>query len=382
MRLAALAFSERVKIRIDRGQDLIPVRGVPVLPMPQYVVDAVRDAAARPHPRATRGTPELREAIADALRTTHSMTVDPESDILVTHGAQHGMSVALRALVAPGESVIVPTPTYFFDGMIRSAGAHPKYVSTSASDGWAIDPMAIRDAVDASTRAIVLCNPNNPTGNTPTAEVLRSVLDIAEQHDLYVLSDESYERYVHSGPGYVPLRSLADSAKVATDRVVTVTSLSKNYAFTNWRVGYVHAAAPTSARIHAAFEWDAIDVGSVPQAAAVAVLSGPQEWLEVEFATMKQRRDELVRALARSGVPVETPDAGVFLLADLSASGLSGRELEESLLDHGITALSGDGFHAPAGHVRLLYGADLGSVTALGERVGAFLALREVGLLR
>ncbi|CCQ14452.1 putative uncharacterized protein [Rhodococcus sp. AW25M09] len=382
MRLSALAFSERVKARIDRGEDLVPVRGVPVLPMPQHVVDAVSVAAAQPHARATRGTPALREAIAHTLRSTHSMTVDPESEVLVTHGAQHGMSVALRALVAPGDSVIVPTPTYFFDGMLRSAGAQPKYVATSSSDGWSIDPAAIRDAIDGTTRAILLCNPNNPTGNTPTVEVLRAIVDIAEQHDLYVLSDESYERYVHSGPGYVPLRSLADSTTPATDRIVTVTSLSKNYAFTNWRVGYVHAAAPTLTKIHSAFEWDAIDVGSVPQAAAVAVLSGPQDWLEVEFATMKQRRDELVRAVARFAVPAATPDAGVFLLADLSASGLTGRELEESLLDHGITALSGDGFHAPAGHVRLLYGADIDSVSALGERVGAFLTSGEVGQLR
>lgn len=359
-RLPALALTERA-----RTWPVVPMSGVPVLPMPDHVLDAVREAAARLLPRQTRGWPELRGAVADHLRERFALDVDPDRELLVTHGAQHGMSVVLRALLSPGDEVVIPAPTYFFDGMVRMAGARPVYVPNRPERGWGTDPDAVRAAVTPATRAILLCNPNNPTGHTPTRDELAEILVLAAERGLLVLADESYARYVHSGPGYTPQQTLRD----LWPELVTVTSLSKNYAFSQWRVGYVHAPEPLLERVHRAFEWDAINVGDVPQAAARAVITGPQDWLDVVFATFRRRRDLLAEAVEAAGFPVVRPDAGIFLFPDFSRLGVRGRELEDALLRHGVTGIAGDAFHGPAGHARLLYGGAEADLAEVGNRL-------------
>jgi aminotransferase len=349
------------------SDSVIPIRGVPVLPMPPHVLDAVRASALEvQRPRRTRGSLELRAAVADHLDATLGIGVDPDTELLISHGANHGMSVALRALVGTGDEVLVPAPTYFFDGMVRMAGALPVYVQTTSADGWDIDIAEMERLVTERTRGIVLCNPNNPTGTVYSSERLREVVAFAERHGLIVFSDESYERYCHSGRAYTPIRSF----RSASDRLVTITSFSKNYAFSGWRVGYINADPQILERIHWAFEWDAINVGEVPQAAALAALTGPQEWLDREFSQLAVKRDVLLSELRTRNVPVHTPDAGIFAFADFSATGLSGPPLQEALLRHGVVALHGAGFYGPGSYARLLYGGDIDQVRRLAAAAG------------
>lgn len=351
-RLPAMELGARAAQRRSRGVEMLDIRGVPVLDMPPHIVDAVVRTVHDPRPRLSRGWPELRAAIASHLRAAQHVNVDPDTDILVTHGAQQGMSIALRALLETGDEVLVPAPTYFFDGMIRLAGAVPVYVQTHEADGWRIDSEALRERIGPRTRAILLCNPNNPTGTVPSRTDLARIVALAQEHGLLVLSDESYEGYVHEG-SYTPLQSF----RGAHDGLVTVTSFSKDYAFTNWRVGYVVAPEALLARIHAAFEWDAINVGDAPQAAAAAAMEGPKDWLEPDFSTMRERRDLLHGLLIDGGIGSVRPAAGIFLLARVDPSGrLRGRALEDALLDQGVTALAGDAFRGPAEYVRLLFG--------------------------
>lgn len=364
-RLPALALSERAQVRRRAGQEMVPMRGVPMLPMPPHVVDVVSRAAPEVFPRDSRGSITLKTAVAEHLQEKFALAVNPDRELLVTHGAQHGLSVALRALLVPGDEVLIPAPSYFFDGTVRLAGAVPRYVPSAESDGWGLPLDQLKAAISPRTRAILLCNPNNPTGTVPTREELNVVLDLARRHGLYVFADESYERYVHEGPGYVPQMSLVDSY----DRLVTLTSLSKNYAFTSWRVGYIHAKADLIDIIHAALEWDAINVGDIPQLAAAAAISGPQDWLDREFSTFRARRDLLLEGVAAAGLTVVTPGAGVFAFVNFSPLGVTGFELEEALLDAGITALSGDSFFGPGSCARVLYGGTAPSLVQLGRQL-------------
>ncbi|WP_236790938.1 pyridoxal phosphate-dependent aminotransferase [Amycolatopsis sp. GM8] len=366
-RVAALDLADRA-----RARSVVPMPGVPALAMPGHVLEAVRQAATQVLPRQSRGWPELRRVVADHLRAESGLEVDPERELLVTHGAQHGMNVVLRALLAPGDEVLVPAPTYFFDGMVRMAGARPVYVRSRAARRWATDLDALAAAVTPATRAILLCNPNNPTGHTPARDELSAILALAAQHGLLVLADESYARYVHSGPGYTPQQSLRDE----WPELVTVTSLSKNYAFTQWRVGYVHAPPRLLDRVHRAFEWDAINVGDVPQAAACAVITGPQDWLDVVFATFRRRRDLLCAAIEAAGLPVVRPDSGIFVFPDFSALDARGRDLEDVLLRHGITGIAGDAFQGPAAHARLLYGGTEADLAQVGHRLATLVRER------
>ena len=366
-RLPALELAER---KSAYGPDLLPMGGVPVLPMPAHVVEAAQVAAGQVFPRRSRGSAGLRRTISDHLAAAFGLDADPDTELLITHGAQHGMSVTLRALLEPGDEIVVPAPTYFFDGMIRLAGLRPIYVPSSESSGWDHDPEAVEAAITPATRALLICNPNNPTGYVPLRVRLEGLLDVAARHGLIVLADESYERYVWDGPGYVPQMLLRDRHP----DLVTVTSLSKNYAFTSWRVGYVNAPAHLLEPIHHAFEWDSINVGDVAQAAAEAALAGPQGWIEPSFATLRSRRDLLLEGLRRSGLKTVRPDAGVFAFADFGALGVSGRDLENLLLSHGITAIAGDAFAGPATHARVLYGGSADALTEAGSRLAALTA--------
>ncbi|MGH3380853.1 MAG: pyridoxal phosphate-dependent aminotransferase [Actinoallomurus sp.] len=365
-RLPALELAERAL----KEPDLIPMAGVPALPMPEHVVEAARTAAGQVFPRRSRGSAGLRRTIADRLATALALTVDPESEILITHGAQQGMSVALRALLSPGDEVIVPTPTYFFDGMLRLAGVRAVHVPASESRGWDHDPEAIEAAVTPATKALLICNPNNPTGHLPSRERLEQLAEVASRHSLIMFADESYDRYVWDGPGYVPQMLLRDRHR----DLVTVTSLSKNYAFTSWRIGYVNAPAHLLEPVHRALEWDAISVGDVAQAAAEAVVSGPQDWIEPAFATMRRRRDVLLHGLARAGLRSVRPAAGIFVLVDFAPLDVRGRGLENLLLSRGITAIAGDAFAGPATHARVLYGGTAESLAEVGRRLASLTA--------
>ncbi|MGW7689063.1 pyridoxal phosphate-dependent aminotransferase [Streptomyces asiaticus] len=364
-RLPALELADRARTAPPNHAAMVPFRGVPMLPMPEHVVEAVRTAVGEVFPRSSRGSEELRQAIAARLEAAYGLAVDPGRELLITHGAQHGMSVALRALLSPGDEVVIPAPSYFFDGMIRLAGARPVYVPSDESRGWDHVPAAVEAAITPATRALLICNPNNPTGYVPSRERLRQLLAVAARHGLIVFSDESYERYVWDGPGYVPQMLLRDHHP----DLVTVTSLSKNYAFTSWRVGYVHAPAHLLKPIHHALEWDAINVGDVAQAAAHAVMTGPQHWIEQEFATMRARRDILRGGLESAGLASVRPDAGVFVFVDCAPLGFRGRRLERLLLDHGLTAIAGDAFAGPDTHVRMVYGGSVADLEEVGRRL-------------
>lgn len=373
-RLPALELSERADALRRGGAEIVPIRGVPMLRMPQHVTEAVARAAAEIFPRQSRGSTDLKTAISRHLREDFGLNVDPDNELLITHGAQHGMSVVLRALLDPGDEVLIPAPSYFFDGTVRLAGAVPRYVMAEESENWSLPMAQLEASITPRCKAIILCNPNNPTGSVPSKQELLAVLGLAARRGLYVISDESYERYVHGGPGYVPQMSLTDTYS----RLVTVTSLSKNYAFTSWRIGYVHAPSETLKLIHRALEWDAINVGDIPQIAATAAISGPQEWLDAEFSTLRKRRDLLLDHVAAAGFHASVPMAGVFAFVSFEKLGVRGPELEDMLLSAGIAALSGDRFCGPGTHARLLYGGTEENLHQLGRHL-KMLADRPIG---
>lgn len=358
-RFPAMALADRALVR---GTSLIPMYGAPVVPMPEHVTEAVRAHDARLAQRHTRGTSPLRHAIAGMLRQRDDVIVDPEHELIVTHGASHGLSVTLGALCGPGDDVVVPVPTYFFDGAVHRCGATPRHVPCRESSEWALDLDAIADAINGRTRVVLLCNPINPTGRLHTAREMDGLVEIAMERGVVLVSDESFSHYCYDGP-FVP----AATRCARYDRVVTIQSLSKNYAFADWRVGYVHAPPDLLDAIHRCFEWDAINVGSVPQAAAAAAVTGPREWIDSLIEGYPAKRDLVVGRVRAAGFSAVTPGAGAAALVDFSPLGLVGRALEDRLLAHGIAALAGDAFHGPASHARLLFGAGLADLHRLGD---------------
>jgi aminotransferase len=323
--------------------------------MPEHVRRAVAEAMKQPDPHDTRGLPELRAAIAAELEREHGLRVDPERRLLITHGAMHGLSLVLRTVLAPGDEVIVPTPTFFFDGTIREAGATPAYVPSRECDGWAIDLAGLEAAVTSRSRAVLLCNPNNPTGYLPDAATVAAVVELAARHGLLVISDDSWQHFTFDGHRYQPVEALADR----WPHMVTVTSLSKGYALGSWRVGYVLAPPPIVDALERRFQWEAAWCGVVPQRAAVAALTGPRDWLDPVLSTYQAKRDLVCDGIAASGLTEPArPAAGAFLLVDCSRLGSTPADIDRALLRNGIATIRGADMHAPDTHVRITFGSD------------------------
>jgi aspartate/methionine/tyrosine aminotransferase len=353
--LGAMAARDRAARSARDGVRVLPLVGAPILPMPEHVRRAVAQAMDQPDPRDTRGLPELRAAIAAELETEHGLRIDPERRLLITHGAMQGLSLVLRTVLAPGDEVIVPTPTFFFDGPIREAGAKPAYVPSRECDGWALDVAGLAAAVTRRSRAVLLCNPTNPTGYLPDAETLAAVVDIAARHGLLLIADEAWQHFTFDGGRFQPVEGLADR----WPHVVTVMSLSKYYALSSWRVGYVLAPPPIIDALERLFQWEAAWCGVVAQRAAVAALTGPRDWLDRSLSTYQAKRDLVCDGIAASGLAEPArPAAGAFLLLDCSRLGDTPAAIDRALLRSGIATVRGADMHGPDTYVRLVFGSD------------------------
>jgi aminotransferase len=342
--------------------------GGPVLPLPDHVREAAIAALAGPDRRPARGLPELRKAIAERFVLETGRPIDAERELVLTNGAMQGLSTVFRALLAQGDEVVVPTPTFFFDGALKLAGGVPVYVACREEDGWAWDIARIEAAVTNRTRMLLICNPTNPTGYLPTREDFRRLMAIAEKHDLVIVSDESFH-YATYEQATVPLAGIAGDPR----RLVTVRSLSKSHALANWRLGYVHAAPEIVDGVARIIEWECLHLGYVQQIVALAAITGPQDWLAGISDQYRAIRDRLIGAIAGSEwISCVKPAAGPFLFPNFErAEAKTGTEAFEQLLALGIPTVPGRYFHGP-GHVRLSFGGDAATVAALADRLRQF----------
>ena len=226
--------AERV-LEAARAEGIVPVglTGTPSPALPDHVVGAVADVLRRPMDAPpSRGLAELRDALAGELRRSTGRAVDHGAEILVTNGAMHALALCFRSFVGPGDEVVVPAPCFFFEGPIRAAGATPVYVHGDPSDGWRWDPEALGAAFGSRTRALLLCNPGNPTGHVPGQEEMADAVRVAERHGVLVVTDEAYEAALWDGA------TLA-SAFGLTEDVVVVRSLGKSLSLPQLRLGIV-----------------------------------------------------------------------------------------------------------------------------------------------
>jgi aspartate/methionine/tyrosine aminotransferase len=322
------------------GTNVLALRGSVAAELPEHVITAVLAALGEHGATApSRGLAALREAIARSLPAP----ADPEREILVTNGAMHALSVTFRALLEPDrgrrrDEVIVPTPCYFFAGLIERAGGAFVPVPSREEDGWRWDPDAIEQAVTPRTRVLVLTNPNNPTGYLPTREEIDALLALASRHDLTVITDEAYERCIHEG-------TLA--SVWGAPNVILIRSLGKSLAMPAWRIGFVAGEPSLIDACLRELEWDVIRVGHAVQRAATAALDGPQEWLTDLVERYRRDRDAAYAVITADAIlSAQLPAATPFLFLDLG--GLS----SENLLAAGVAVVDGAAFGAP-GYARL-----------------------------
>jgi aminotransferase len=342
-------MDDRVAAARARGIDVLHLHGGPSLPLPEHIREAAIEAMQGPGLRHSRGLPELRAAIGTALEAGDP--VDPEREVAIAHGAMQALNLVLRAVLAPGDRVVVPAPNFFFDGMVQLTGAEPVFVPCPPGEGWRWDLDALIAAIDERTRAVVISNPTNPTGYLPSYAELEALHDAARAVGAVLISDESYDRLIYPEGTFTTLAALP-----RTDTTVLVRSLSKSYALVDWRVGYVVAAPALIDQVVNLVEWECLHCGYPAQRVATAAIAGPQKWILDAHAEYLPIRDRLFAAVERSEwLSAHRPLATPFLFLDGSRLG---ERPEDVLLEAGVPTVPGHCFRAPDHFLRVPIGCD------------------------
>ncbi|HWM87491.1 MAG TPA: pyridoxal phosphate-dependent aminotransferase [Kofleriaceae bacterium] len=328
-----------------RRPDVIHLEvGEPEFATPPHVLAAADEAARAGFTRytANKGLPDVRASIARKLSRRNQLDVNPEQ-IVVTCGAVNGIMAAFSALLDPGDAALIPDPSWpNYEMMILARHATPIRYSLRPQTGFEPDLDQIERLVRTtpSVKAILINTPSNPTGTVISQAALARIVDIAREHDLYLISDDVYEDLVFDGPP-APVTGSMDR----DGRVISVFSVSKSYAMTGWRIGYV-AARPDIADLVAKLQ-EAITscAPSVSQKAAQAAIDGDQTCVEEMRQAYAERRDLAVDLLGGAGLMVARPTGAFYIMGDISATGLSGTDFAKKLLvERGVAVAPGETF--------------------------------------
>ena len=323
------------------------------------------------------GSEPFREAIAAKYKRTYGLAADPESEVCVTCGATEAMIACMLALVAPGDEVIVFQPfyeNYLPDSLL--AGAKLRYVSLREPD-WSFDGQELAAAFNDRTRAIVLNSPNNPTGKVFTRDELGEVARLCERFGVVAVTDEIYEHITYGGALHIPIPGMED-------RTVTISSLSKTYSVTGWRVGWAIAAEPLMASIRKVHDFLTISAPAPLQAAGVVAMNMGVEYYDQVVREYTERRDLLMGILSRNGLAPLEPRGAYYIIADVGAWGMSDGDHVAHLLTErfGVAAVPGSAFYLTRGsgvrQVRFCFSKRRETLLAAGERLDA--AARAIGM--
>lgn len=304
--LMELALADPRAIHLEIGE---PDAG----PAP-HVVDAVAVAAraGRTGYTSSLGATDLREAVAAHVGRTHARATRAD-EVVVTHGAMHGLAMTMSALLAPGDEILLPDPVFPNWQMAAiAAGAVNRPYAARAAAGFVPDPDEVAASVTPRTRALVVCSPNNPTGAVYPEHVVAGLLEVARRHDLWVLSDECYASLTFDAPHVSPLTLDTDG------RVLAFFSASKTYALTGWRTGWAVVPSPEVVETLGQIAEATVACPSTPgQVAALAALTGPQDEVAAAVARYRERRDAACALLAARGVRHVDPQGAFYLMVDV-----------------------------------------------------------------
>lgn len=320
------------------------------------------------------GLLELREEIARLLDRRYGVEYRPEGEIVVTVGVSEGLDLALRAILNPGDEVIIPEPCYVsYRPCTLLAGGVPVPVGSSVENGFRVDVDRLEAAVTPRTRAILLNYPNNPTGATLRRSDLEKIAAVAERHDLIVISDEIYSELTYDG-SHLSFAALPGMQ----NRTILLNGFSKAYAMTGWRVAY--AAGPPDliggmTKIH---QYSMLCASIVAQKAAVEACRNGDAEMEQMVAQYAERRRLFVKGLNEIGLETLMPEGAFYVFPSIRSTGLTSEQFaEQLLLEERVAVVPGTAFgECGEGHVRCSYAASLDEIREAVTRMGRFVSRR------
>jgi len=358
-----------------QGKDIVHMEvGEPDFDTPAHIKRATEEALARGMTKYTpsAGLPELREAIAEHL-VTKGISTDAKN-VIVTPGAKHAIFCALAATLDPGDEVIIPSPCWTYEAMVRIVGGKPVFIESKQSDDFKVKVEQVQEALTDNTRMVLLNYPNNPTGAVMQQKDLQPVIDLAIDHDIWILSDEIYDCLVYAGK-HVSVMSLPNTA----ERTIYINGFSKAYAMTGWRLGYAVAPVELIAEINKVQQASTTCAAGFVQAAGVAALRGPQDCVREMRDEYRKRRDAIVKGLnSIDGFECTKPAGAFYVFPRIKKPGVSSLDLCEFLLrEAGVAAVPGSGFGPYGeGYARFSYATSIQNIQRALDRIGDAFARR------
>ncbi len=294
-------------------------QGMPDFPAPAAIKDAACAAiqADINQYAITWGATDLRQAIAEHAGWHLGLEVDPETEITVTCGSTEAMLVALLSIINPGDEVILSQPFYenYWPDCVL-AGATPVFVPVRPP-GWTFDPDELAAAFSDKTKAIVLCNPNNPTGTVFTREELAQIAALCRKWDVIAITDEIYEHIIYDGRPHISLATLPGMK----ERTVTIGGMSKTYGVTGWRVGTIIAPPNLTHAFRQTHDYVSIGAAAPLQAAGALAYRMPRSYYDALAADYQTRRDKFTAALIDCGFTLQPPQGAYYIMAGIEAFG-------------------------------------------------------------
>ncbi|MCY4618035.1 MAG: aminotransferase class I/II-fold pyridoxal phosphate-dependent enzyme [Chloroflexi bacterium] len=326
----------------------------------------------RTHYTSNLGLLELREAIAADLERRYGIEWDPREELLITTGVSEGLDLAARAIINPGDEVIVADPSYAAHApAVVLAGGTPVPVTTNAAQNFELDPSAVEAAITPRTKALLIAYPSNPTGAVLDRRTLEALADVVKRHDLLVISDEIYDRLVYGGATHTPIAALPGMQ----ERTITLGGFSKSHAMTGWRVAW--AAAPSDLfggmlKIH---QYAMMSAPTVAQYAALEAVRAGEEYVISMREEYDRRRQLMWRGFNKLGLACAEPRGAFYAFPSVAQTGYDDETFaEQLLLQEQVAVVPGSAFGAAgAGHVRACYATSYDDIEEALNRIQRFL---------
>ena len=373
--LALTALAKKLKAD---GIDVVSLTaGEPDFPTPRHIKDAAIRAIEENFTKYTvnAGIPELRTAIVQKLKRDNGVSVNA-SQILVSNGAKHSIFNALQAICNKGDEVIIPAPYWVsYPEMVKLVDGVPVILKTTEKTDFKITAAQLKKAITKKTKALILCSPSNPTGSVYTPDELKAIAAVVEKSGIYVIADEIYEKVIYDGAEHFSLGSI-DAIK---DLVITVNGVSKAYAMTGWRIGFLAATQSVVDAAEKVQSQVTSGPNSIAQKAAHAAFAGNDDEVKKMVTEFKRRRDYIHGALtAIPGITSTLPGGAFYLFPNVKAfygkkyNGVTVKNSDDMaqflIKEAQVVTVPGSGFGAP-NNIRLSYACSMEELQKAAQRM-------------
>ncbi len=320
---------------------------------------------------SNKGTPELRAELAKHLESRFGLTYDPDDELLITVGVSEGLDLAMRAILNPGDEVIMPDPSYVaYPASVSLAGGKPVQVPTIEENNFEITAADIEPRITQRTKAILIGYPCNPTGAVLSKEELNQIAELAKRHDLLVISDEIYGRLVY-GVEHTCLATLPGMK----DRTILLNGFSKAYAMTGWRIGYAASSKEIIGAMTKIHQYTIMCASTMAQMAALEALKADDDEVDAMIRDYDRRRRIIVKGFRDIGLSCFEPKGAFYAFPSIKVTGMTSEEFAEKLLwEEKVAVVPGTAFgQCGEGYLRCCYATALPDIEEALKRMGRFI---------